>query len=281
MHYNKTLITSLVAAVLWGPCALPAAETAPTLPQPNLPQPSAATTRLPEGGSVDLFVPLFKSRIVNVASAAHRVSVGSPDIADIVVISPTQLYVLGKDIGTTNVLLWDTNNHLVGTISVEVQHDLEDLKRKLAEILPGQAIEVRSTQRSIVLSGRVSDVEKMNAAVRIAEAYRQQIQTAVNAEVFKQQTNSQRPDKSVGEVINLMEVGHGGGRSSAGHAGGEGSRDPADRAAQSAGAVQRLPQRQRVELGWSQRWRDISPLQGWARPAAPGLWTWQRQHSPA
>lgn len=202
MNYNKELIVTLAAALLSATGAVQGADTAaPTSPA------SAPTARLPDGGAVDLFVPLFKSRIVSVPGGVHRVSVGSPDIADIVVISPTQIYVLGKDIGTTNVLLWDGDNHLVGTIGVEVQHDLEDLKRKLSEILPGEAIEAHSTQRSIVLSGHVDDIEKMNAAVRIAEAYRAQIQTAVNAEVFKQQNNSPRPDKTVGEVINLISVG--------------------------------------------------------------------------
>ena len=201
MNNNNKLIVTFAAALLTATGAVQGADTAP----PLAPAP-APTARLPDGVSVDLFAPLFKSRIVSVPGGAHRVSVGSPDIADIVVISPTQLYVLGKDIGTTNVLLWDGYNHLIGTIGVEVQHDLEDLKRKLAEILPGEAIEVRSTQRSIVLSGHVDDIEKMNAAVRIAEAYRAQIQTAVNAEVFKQQNNSPRIDKTVGEVINLISV---------------------------------------------------------------------------
>lgn len=208
MNSNNKLIVTIATALLCASSASQAAaQVAETAGAPPQQQPTGTMARLPDGGSVDLFVPLFKSRIVSVPGGAHRVSVGSPDIADIVVISPTQIYVLGKDIGTTNVLLWDSNNRLIGTIGIEVQHDLEDLKRKLSEILPGEAIEVRSTQRSIVLSGHVDDVEKMNAAVRIAEAYRAQIQTAVNAEVFKQQTNSPRPDKTVGEVINLISVG--------------------------------------------------------------------------
>jgi len=45
-----------------------------------------------------------------VLTPANRVSVANPDVADIVVISPIELYVLGKDVGTTNVLL--------GTITV-------------------------------------------------------------------------------------------------------------------------------------------------------------------
>jgi len=129
--------------------------------------------------------------------------VANPDVADIVVISPIELYVLGKDVGTTNVLLWDNNSHLIGAINVEVQHDLDSLKRKFAELLPGQPIEVRSSQRSIVLSGRVSDVEAMNAATRIASTFLAQVQTATKTLEFKQSAGSSK----AGEIINLLQVG--------------------------------------------------------------------------
>ena len=73
------------------------------------------------GASIDLVVPLYQSRVVTVITPANRVSVANPEVADIVVISPTELYVLGKDLGTTNVLLWDNGNHLIGAINVEVR----------------------------------------------------------------------------------------------------------------------------------------------------------------
>ncbi len=182
--------------------------------QSQVPQRLAPATKaiaqpplLAGGASIDLVVPLYQSRVVTVVTPANRVSVANPDVADIVVISPTELYVLGKDLGTTNVLLWDNSSHLIGAINVEVQHDLDTLKRKLAELLPGQPIEVRASQRSIVLSGRVSDVEAMNAATRIASTFLAQVQTAQKAQEFKQGSASPRPDKSVGEVINLLQVG--------------------------------------------------------------------------
>lgn len=159
------------------------------------------------GASIDLAVPLFQSRVVTVSKPANRVSVANPDVADIVVISPIELYVLGKDLGTTNVLLWDHDNHLIGAINVEVQHDLDSLKRKLAELLPGQPIEVRAAQRSIVLSGRVTDAAAMDAAVRVAGTYLAQVQTAKQTEEFHQASQSRREDKTVGEVINLLQVG--------------------------------------------------------------------------
>lgn len=199
---------------------IPSPTEPPAAPPPVVDYPVPVITN---GSHIEMVVPLFKSRVVSVVGSASRVSVGNPDTADIVVISPSQLYVLGKDIGNTNVLLWDNTNHLFGTINVTVQHDLEELKRKLAEVLPGEAIEVRSAKRAIVLSGRVSDTEKMDAAVRIADAYLEQIQTAVEAKVFKQKDASRREDKAVGavlsqtsgvgnpqnesEVINLLQVG--------------------------------------------------------------------------
>jgi pilus assembly protein CpaC len=201
MKMYRNGITALLFALGWTMVA--------TGTEPGAPLRTVVAPPLVGGGAtIDLVVPLYKSRVVTVDVPTSRVSVGNPDIADFVVISPTQLYVLGKDIGNTNVLLWDSNTHLIGSINVEVQHDLEDLKRKLAEVLPQEAIEVRSAQRSILLSGRVTDAETQSAAVRIAQTFLAQIQTAKKTQQFQQQQSSgQREDKSVGEVINLLQIG--------------------------------------------------------------------------
>src|SRR5688572_20724442 len=168
---------------------------------------TAAFQTLPTGASINMSIPLFKSRVVVVDLPTGRVAVGNPDVADIVVINPTQLYVLAKDIGTTNVLFWSRDNRLIGSINLEVVHDLDGLKAKLHQLLPVEPIEVYSAQRSIILKGRASNVSSMNAAVRVAEGYLAQVQTAKQAQEFEQESQSRREDKSVGQVINLIEVG--------------------------------------------------------------------------
>ena len=168
---------------------------------------TAAFQTLPTGSSINMSIPLFKSRVVVADQATGRVAVGNPDVADIVVISPTQLYVLAKDIGTTNVLFWGRDNSLIGSINLEVVHDLDGLKAKYHQLMPTEPIEVYSAQRSIILKGRASNVSQMNAAVRIAEGYLAQIQTSKKAQEFEQESASRREDKSVGSVINLIEVG--------------------------------------------------------------------------
>jgi len=152
-------------------------------------------------------VPLFKSLVLNLAGPATRVSVGNPDVADILILRASQLYVLGKDLGTTNVILWDKNDKLVGNVAVEVTHDLESLKEKLHTLLPDEPIEVYSVQRSIVLRGMVSSPGTIDAAMRIADGYLAQIQSGTEATMFEQEDQSRREDKSVGEIINLMQVG--------------------------------------------------------------------------
>ena len=165
-----------------------------------------ASPNVISGGS-QLVVPLFKSRVLRLDTPAARISVGSPDIADILILRATQLYVLGQDLGTTNVLLWDSEDRLIGAVNVEVTHDLESLKEKLFELLPNEPIEVYAAQRSIVLAGEVSSIISMNAAMLIADTYLAQVATAVDAQQFEQESQSGGEDQTAGEVINLMQVG--------------------------------------------------------------------------
>jgi pilus assembly protein CpaC len=155
--------------------------------------------------SAVLDVPLYKSRILSLNAPVLRISVGNPDIADLLLLRSRELYILGKDIGTTNVLLWDADDILVATISVEVTHDLAGLKEKLYQLMPDDLIEVRAAQRSIVLSGTVSSPTNVTAAVAIATGYLAQVATAKEKEMFELQ--GQGGDDRSGKVINLLQVG--------------------------------------------------------------------------
>ncbi len=116
-------------------------------------------------------VALYKSGIIKLARAANKVSVGNPDIADILVMPGDQLYILGKRLGTTNVVVWDKPGRIFEAFDIEVTHDLENLKVKLHELLPGEVIEVHSSQGKIILNGEISNIVKMNAALQLAASF--------------------------------------------------------------------------------------------------------------
>jgi pilus assembly protein CpaC len=174
----------------------------------------AQVQEAPEQGTVhaerstNLTVPIYKSRVVTLSTAAKRVSIGNPDIADVLIIGASELYILGKDLGATNVLLWDRNDQLIAAISVSVTHDLDTLRKLLAATLPGEKIQVASGQRNLVLSGQVTSVTKMDAALQMARGFLQQAATAKEKIMFKEESGAgAAEDKKAGEVINLMTVG--------------------------------------------------------------------------
>jgi pilus assembly protein CpaC len=165
-------------------------------------------------GSDELVVPLYQSKVVRLDVPAQRISVGNPDIADILILRSTQLYVLGKDLGTTNVLVWDSQDRLIGTVNIEVVHDLDSLKRKLHELLPNEDIQVYSVQRSIVLAGQVSSATAMDAAIRVANTYLGQGPASGESKTGTQEgagapqmAAAGANDKDKPQVINLMQVG--------------------------------------------------------------------------
>ncbi len=140
-----------------------------------------------------LTVPLYKSKVVQLKGPVHKVSIGNQEIADILVMRSQQIYVLGKGIGTTNVLLWDKSNRLTASIDVEVTPDVNSLKAKLYEMAPSEGIRVNSSQGSILLSGEVSNVGTMDMAVRLADSFLQK--------------PSKEGASQTGEVVNLLKVG--------------------------------------------------------------------------
>jgi len=112
-----------------------------------------------------------KSSLLRLPEAAARMAVGNPSIADASLITPREVYILGKGLGTTNLILW-TRSGNVSIFDVIVTIDAAALQDKLHQLLPGEKdITVTTAADSVVLSGRVSDVGKVDRAVSIAEAY--------------------------------------------------------------------------------------------------------------
>lgn len=124
----------------------------------------------------DMDVTYGKSALLRLPAPITRISVGNPDVADVTLISPGEIYVLGKSIGTTNVILWTRGGQKgigqTAVINVTVILDAAALQAKLRELMPGETdIRVTAAGDSLVLSGMVSDTLKADRAVALADAY--------------------------------------------------------------------------------------------------------------
>lgn len=145
-------------------------------------------------------VPHHKSTHVTLAGKAKRVSLGDPEVLDIVMLKSNEVFLIGKKLGSTNLMAWDSRGQLIESINIEVTHDLNSLKAKLYEFLPNEEIEVHSAQNRLILSGQISNQAAMNIALRVAETY------AAGQEADKEKKSlSEQVDKT--GVINLMTIG--------------------------------------------------------------------------
>ena len=64
-----------------------------------------------------------KSKVLDLPVAIKRASLANPEVADTVVLSPTQLYLTGKTTGVTNLTLWNESGKMMGMYDVIVAPD--------------------------------------------------------------------------------------------------------------------------------------------------------------
>lgn len=118
---------------------------------------------------VRLEMTIGKAQVVDFKDAFTRVSVTNPNIADVFVISPRQILVNGKAVGTTSLVVFYADRTVF--FDVLVNTDVGLLQERLKQIAPNDEIQIYPTQDAIVLSGNVSSSTVADAAVEIASLF--------------------------------------------------------------------------------------------------------------
>jgi pilus assembly protein CpaC len=123
-------------------------------------------------------VPKDKSVAFRLMGSAGEIVVAQPDVAEIVANTDRSVYVRGKTLGTTNILIYDAAHRLIEVIDVRVAQDLESLRADFAAALPGEPIRILPMANGILLSGEVSTSSVALRARAIAERYAPQAVTS-------------------------------------------------------------------------------------------------------
>ncbi|MFS0756273.1 type II and III secretion system protein family protein [Noviherbaspirillum sp. 1P10PC] len=156
-------------AVAAAAAATAAAATAPQQ-QPRIQQP-----RMPATGNVDMAPQVFlaegKSTLMRLPYPASRLSVGDASVADVILLNPSEIYMLGKSVGSTNLMLWNRNNDAT-IIDIAVSLDTTALQSRINLLMPEEKdIKITTAADTLILSGMVSDVGKAEQAMALANAY--------------------------------------------------------------------------------------------------------------
>lgn len=109
------------------------------------------------------------SELIVLPTNVARLSIGDPEIADAVAVTPREVLVNGRALGSTTLIIWDAANNR-RFYSVEVTVDAPALQRQFQTLFPGENIQLIASGNTIVLSGTVSDASVARRAVEIAQS---------------------------------------------------------------------------------------------------------------
>jgi pilus assembly protein CpaC len=115
---------------------------------------------------VRLEITMGKAQVVDLKDPFTRVSVTNPAVADVFVITPRQILVNGKAIGTTSLVVFYPDRTVF--FDVLVNTDVGLLKERLKQIAPNDDIQIYPAQDSLVVAGNVSSSTVADAAVELA-----------------------------------------------------------------------------------------------------------------
>src|SRR5713226_879290 len=135
------------------PATAPAPASAAAVPAQAPVAPSSQGQESPEPQTLHLLV--GRSLVITSPSRIKRVSLADPEIAEAIVVSPTQVLVNGKKPGGVSLLLWDeTDQSQAFEVSVDI--DVLGLSQKIHEVFPAENVHIDTSKDVVIITGKIS-----------------------------------------------------------------------------------------------------------------------------
>jgi pilus assembly protein CpaC len=137
------------------------------------------------GAAKTLALEVGQNRLLMLSEDITRVAVAEPRVADLKVITRTQLLLTAKGIGTTDLTLWNRKDEPL-VIALDVTRNLDAFRRQVKELFPNEGINVTSSGDLLVLSGEVSDIRLPERAAELAKLHADKVANLIRVRGVQQ-----------------------------------------------------------------------------------------------
>ena len=96
------------------------------------------------------------AEIVDVEGAVSDIMVADPSIVDVMALQANRLYVVGANLGSTNILAVDEAGNVIKRFNVQVKFDDSSIQALVDELFPNESVKIHTLTDQIVLTGHVS-----------------------------------------------------------------------------------------------------------------------------
>lgn len=158
---------------------------------------------------------LNKALVLDIPTDASDILVGNPSVADAVMRTPRRVYLFGKQVGETNIFIFDANQKQVADINLIIERDVTGLEAYLKRFIPTSKITVELLNDNVVLSGNVETPMDASRAVSLAQVFvgggeattGQYSQTAVGGSAQGGATiDNPDSERRESKIVNLLSI---------------------------------------------------------------------------
>ncbi|AXA93282.1 type II and III secretion system protein family protein [Massilia sp. YMA4] len=122
-----------------------------------------------------------KSMLKRFCSPASQVTVGAPEVANVVVPNASEIVLVARSVGSTNLIVANKEGHST-VFDIEVKLDTAALREQFAQLFPTEKdLRVGSSGNAVVLSGMVSDSVVAAQLVALATSFQDSATAAASA----------------------------------------------------------------------------------------------------
>jgi len=126
------------------------------------------TIRQAEDLAQRVTVPLAGNTVIDLNVPLVKTSVAQPNIAEVQIISPRQVVVTGKTVGSTIMVLTDEKGDKLELNLVVEPQELTQIRKAIADVSGDAKVNIQLVRDTIVLNGKVGDVDTIDKIVQIA-----------------------------------------------------------------------------------------------------------------
>lgn len=121
------------------------------------------------GRSQPVNLGLGKSVVIDLPQDAYDILVANPGTADAVTRTARRIYLFGKAVGQTNIIIFGKDGEQIASLDLKVERDVSSLSSSLRKYIPGSDIKIELINDNIVLTGTVQTPQDAAQAAKLAQ----------------------------------------------------------------------------------------------------------------
>jgi pilus assembly protein CpaC len=153
-----------------------------------------------------------KSMVIDLPGEAHDILVANPVVADAITRTSRRIYIFAKQVGTTNIFIFDNSGRQLLSIDLVIERDITGLEANLKKYVPGSEIKVEIVNDNIILTGTVPTPQASSRVVQLARAFISGGEATTNQ--FATQNNfsgggiffDQDEARQESQIVNLLRI---------------------------------------------------------------------------